>query len=253
MEAKSKAKVALGGIVQDDPLVDNLFESYTQIGTAYISGKPKQAIQNVGLFVESAARVIEHLLTGQHPQLSARFNLDKCIERLEKLGGRDGLRIIGARLSRVLYDFRTRKSSVHLKAVDPLQVDAELVTTACSWIMIEILKESGLSEAEAFIELAATRKTVLVQEVAGVLRTTNSKLNGGQRLLLVLYSSSCPLDEDQLHKSTNTIIKTRNHLRTNLESLRKRDMAHRDEAGRWQIFGKGYTAAESIISKFTKS
>jgi len=249
----SKIKQELSDKVNDEKLVENLFESFQKISAEYISQKPVDLLQNTGLFLESVMRVVEHLVEGKHTSLDVKFDLDACVQKLEALQGSEGLRIHVSKLSRAIYDFRTRKKSVHLKAVDPKIIDADLVFDVCNWILIEILKESELSGSDEEIRLLYTRKIPLVQSVGGILRTTNPKLSGTQRILLLLYSAPNGMSANQLFESTKIKIKTKNHLHKDLKNLESRDCLHLLSSGKWTLFGQGPNKAESIISKYSKT
>jgi hypothetical protein len=138
-------KQQLKNKVGDDSLIENLFSSYQRISEEFIAQKPVDLLQNTGLFVESILRVCQHIITGSHTPLGRKFDVDDCIEKLENKPGFDGIRIHAARLSRAIYDFRSRKKSVHLKAVDPQLIDASLIFEICTWIFIEILKASNIT------------------------------------------------------------------------------------------------------------
>lgn len=237
--------------INDDKLVENLFFSFQKISEEYIAQKPIDLLQNTGLFVESALRVAEHFVLGVHTPLSNKFDVDTCIQKLEKASGFEGLRIHAARLSRSIYDFRSRKKAVHLKAVDPQIIDANLIFNVSAWIFIEILKESGIPNPEAGIRTLFTRKIPLVQGVGEILRTTNPKLLGTQRILLLLYSTPDGLTENQLFEGTKQKIKNLKHLRTNLKNMDAGDLVHKLPDGKWTLFGRGFVEAEMVIEKFT--
>ena len=244
-------KKELKNKIKDDRLVDNLFFSFQKISEEFVAQKPIDLLQNTGLFVESALRVTEHFVLGTHTSLVKKFDVDTCIKGLEKASGFDGLRIHVARLSRAIYDFRSRKKGVHLKAIDPQIIDASLIFNICTWILIEILKESGVPDAENTIHLLFTRKVPLVQEIGGILRTTNPKLVGTQRILLLLYSAPAGLPENELFEGTKRRIKNKGHLRKNLRNMDNSDLVHQLSDGRWTLFGRGFGEAEKLIMRFT--
>ncbi|MDD5760736.1 MAG: hypothetical protein PHF45_01630 [Candidatus Pacebacteria bacterium] len=245
-----RAKQELRKKINDDKLVENLFSSFQKISEEFVAQKPVDLLQNTGLFVESALRIAEHFVLGAHTPLGSKFDIDICIQKLEKASGLDGLRIHLARLSRSIYDFRSRKKSVHLKAVDPQIIDANLIFNISTWIIIEILKESGIKNPEDAIRLLFTRKIPLVQSVGGIFRTTNPKLSGTQRILLLLYSVPDGLSEDQLLESTRQKIKNKDHLKKNLKNMDSNDLIHKLADNRWTLFGQGFGEAEKIIEKF---
>ncbi len=236
--------------IGDDKLVDNLFFSFQKISEEFVAQKPIDLLQNTGLFVESVLRVAEHFVLGTHTPIADKFDVDTSIKNLEKASGLDGLRIHAARLGRVIYDFRSRKKGVHLKAVDPQFIDASLIFNISTWILIEILKESGISNPEIGIRILFTKKIPLVQSVGGILRTTNPKLVGTSRILLLLYSAPDGLTEEQLFAGTKQKIKNLNHLKTNLSNMDSGDLVHQLSDGRWILFGRGFSEAEKLIEKF---
>lgn len=244
-------KQELKNKVADDSLIDNLFSSFQKISEEFIAQKPVDLLQNVGLFVESVLRVAEHIVLNTHTRLDSKFDVDTSIAKLEKASGFEGLRIFVARLSRSIYDFRSRKKAVHLKAVDPQLIDASLIFNICTWIFIEILKESGVSNSEDSIKLLFSRKIPLVQTVGGILRTTNPKLLGTHRILLLLYSAPEGLTEEQLFYGTKQKIKDRSHLGKNLKNMDKTDLVHKLPDGSWTLFGRGLVEAEKLITKFS--
>ena len=246
-----QAKKELEKKINDDKLVENLFSSFQRISEKFVAQKPVDLLQNTGLFVESALRIAEHFILGSHTPLTDKFNIDTSIKKLEKATGNDSLRIHLARLSRSIYDFRSRKKSVHLKAVDPQIIDASLIFNISTWIFIEILKESGIKSPEDAIRILFTRKISLVQSVGGIFRTTNPKLSGTQRILLILYSVPDGLHENQLLESTKQKIKNSDHLRKNLKNMDANDLIHKLPDGKWTLFGRGFSEAEKLIEKFT--
>lgn len=138
-----------------------------------------------------------------------------------------------------------------MKAVDPQLIDASLIFNICTWIFIEILKESSISNSDDSIKLLFSRKIPLVQTVGGILRTTNPKLLGTQRILLLLYSAPDGLTEEQLFSGTKQKIKNLKHLGGNLKNMDKKDLVHELSDSRWTLFGRGFIEAEKLITKFS--
>jgi len=238
--------------VNDKKLVDNFLYSYSEISKEFMSRDPVKLFQNIGLFVESSLRIIEHIIFKKHTPLNSNLVIGNLIKKLEKTKGADGLRIHAARLNRAVYDFRSRKKSVHLKEVDPQEIDANLVFNIATWIFIEILKELNIPKGESAIKTLFTKRIPLVQEVDGIFRTTDPTLLGTHRILLLLYSAPAGMTEKELFEGTKTKIKNLRHLRVNLKNLYEKDLVHRKKDGRWVLFGKGFSKAENIIRKFSK-
>lgn len=251
MQMLEKVKKDLGSRVNDDKLAEALFFSFQKISEDFAAQKAVELFQNTGLFVESVLRMAEHFVLGGHTPIGNKFDVDASIEKLKKSSGCDGLRIHAARLSRSIYDFRSRKNGVHLKAIDPKVIDANLIFNISTWILIEILRESGIKNPEETIKLLFTRKVPLVQTVDGLLRTTNPKLLGTHRILILLYSAPEGLTEDELFEGTKRKIGNKNHLQKNLKNMDGNDLIHKRTDGKWVLFGQGFVSAEELIAKFS--
>lgn len=237
----------LGVVTGDAKLAKDIAESYNGISAAYFAGNPVGLLHHLGVFVEGIFRVAEHMIFGAHTPLSKKIDIDEIAEKLQKTQGAEGIRIHVARLSRVAYDFRSRKKSVHLTSVDPQLIDSHLLFEITTWTLIEVMKESGLSDAEATVKLLATRKTPLVEGVDGILRTTKSELSVPERILLLLYAQPTGFSEEQLFASTRTRVSSIALLRRDLGRLEKRDCVHKRRDGMWVLFGKGRTLAEGLF------
>jgi hypothetical protein len=236
--------------LSDDKLVANLFASFYKISERFVAQDPPGVLRHSGQFVEAALRVSEHFVTGTHTPLKSNFNVDACVKHLEGVSGSDGLRIHVGRLSRALYDFRSRKNAVHLKDVDPLTIDAALIYQMAAWIMIEILKESEIPNPEEAIRFLASRKIPLVQEIDGLLRTTNPNLGGPERLLVLLYSAVDGLTEAELLSGARTKIRDVSDVRTYLKRHEHKDLVHKMSNGKWVLFGKGPLEVEKILETY---
>lgn len=234
-------------ITADAKLSKDLATSYDGIATGYFSQNSVALLQHTGIFVEGIFRVAEHMIFGTHTPLSKKINIDYVAEKLEKASGAEGIRIHAARLSRAAYDFRSRKKSVHLTAVDPELIDAHLLFEMATWTLIEVLKESGIPDAEATVRMLATRKIPLVELVDGILRTTKTSLSIPERIVLLLYAQPAGLTEDELFQSTKTRVASLNALRRDLGRLEARDCVHQARDGKWLLFGHGRPLAEKLL------
>lgn len=245
-----KVKKQLISQIGEQKLIEELFSSFETINKKFLAKNPVGVLQNTGLFVEASLRVIQKLILNSITPLNRTLRIDEVIEDLEAASGNPGLRIHAPRLLRAAYDFRSRKKSVHLKEIDPRDIDTDLIMNIASWVLIEILKESNIKNPEDAIKILFRKRIPLVQEVEGILRTTDPKLTGPQRILLILYSAKRPLSEEQIFSGVSIRIKTKDHFRKSLKSLEERDLIHRRKDKRWVIFGRGNLEAEKIIQKF---
>lgn len=234
-------------ITGDAKLSKDLAESYDGICAGYFSQNSVALLQHLGVFVEGIFRVAEKMILGTHTPLSKKINIDDVARKLEKAQGAEGIRIHVPRLSRAAYDFRSRKKSVHLTAIDPELIDAHLLFEMATWALIEVLKESGLPDAEASVRMLATRKIPLVESVDGILRTTKTTLSIPDRIALLLYAQPAGFSEEELFESTKTKVPTMTLLRRDLKRMEQRECVHKTKDGRWVLFGQGRGIAERLL------
>lgn len=236
--------------IGEQKIIEELFSSYETINKKFLVKNSIEVLQNIGLFIEASLRIIQKLILNKVTPLNRTLKIDDLVKELERVTGSPGLRIHVPRLLRAIYDFRSRKKSVHLKDIDPRDIDADLVINIASWVLIEILKESNIKNPENTVKLLFRKKIPLVQEVEGILHTTNPKLTGPQRVLLILYSAQTSLSEEQIFPGVKLKIKNKDHLRKSLQSLEKREWIHKKKDNSWIIFGRGILKAEEIIPRF---
>ncbi|KKU49520.1 MAG: hypothetical protein UX71_C0013G0014 [Parcubacteria group bacterium GW2011_GWA1_47_10] len=239
----------LFAIAGDAKLAKDITESYDGISAGYFSQNSIMLLQHVGVFVEGILRVAEHIVFNTHTPLLKKINIDKTIIKLEKASGPEGIRIHVTRLSRAAYDFRSRKKSVHLTAIDPQLIDAHLIFELVTWVLIEVLKESGLPDAEDSVRMLATRKIPLVESVDGILRTTRTSLSIPEKITLLLYAQPTGLTDEELFESTKIHVPTINRLQRDLHRLEIRDQVHKKKDGKWVLFGHGREMAEKLLRK----
>ena len=67
--------------VRDKKLVENFFYSYEEISKEFVSRDPIGLFQNVGLFIESSFRIIEHIIFNQHTPLTSNLSIDNLIKK----------------------------------------------------------------------------------------------------------------------------------------------------------------------------
>ena len=114
---KDEIRKSLSTKIKDITLLNTFLDSYYNILASYFNNNPQQQLQNVGLFVESTLRIAEMLIFGKFFPIKKNLRIDDTIKKLENASGDDNLRIHIPRMCRCIYDFRTRKTSVHLKEI----------------------------------------------------------------------------------------------------------------------------------------
>lgn len=237
----------------DKKLAETFIQSYEKITLSFLSRDSKRILQNSGLFVESTLRISERLIFGKYTPINKTLKVDKIISELEKASGPDSLRIFIPRMCRIVYDFRSRKNAVHVNVSEATTADIELIHNISTWIVVEILKEFKVKNLNTIVGVLLTRKIPIVQAIDDVMYTTDPRLSGPERILVLLYSASAGLDTNDLQSGTEKKIRNKKHLNTTLNRLSNAEKIVKKKDGRWILFGIGYKQAEEIIEKYSVS
>jgi len=136
-------------------LVNDLISSFERILTEYRKGRWEETLWKAGKFAENTFRILAFLLAGKIEKEAPNFREIK--EKLEKVPSKklpESIRILIPRItSALIYDPRSKKSAVHVKEINPDYMDANLVISACSWILAEFVRLFHTSESSKIIKI----------------------------------------------------------------------------------------------------
>ena len=144
---------------------------------------------SAGKFVESFVQCLQQIATGKH---HAKPDVDGYLTK--KAGNEatipEGLRVVGARIARVIYTLRNKRNIAYKNPVDPNRFDLDLAHHSAAWIMAELLRNAtrvSMEEAGALIERVQTPVGTLVEEIDGA-RIVHAKTSVRGEILILLHS-----------------------------------------------------------------
>ncbi|MBX9823782.1 MAG: hypothetical protein K2Y27_02185 [Xanthobacteraceae bacterium] len=117
-----------------------LVAGYEKLTSKYRGGDLEGCLSEAGKFVENTLRAVEHIRTGvAPPEIKAPLQTVKEIEKDQKLP--EGLRVLIPRIAHAMvYDIRSKRGAIHVKEIDPRNIDAALAVQASSWVLAEFLR-----------------------------------------------------------------------------------------------------------------
>ena len=136
-------------------LVDALMLSYERVLTEFRKGRWEETLWSGGKFAENTYRILVFLLTSKVERECPNFNdVKNELEKTPSTALPEPIRILIPRItSSFVYDLRSKRSAVHVKEIDPYYMDANLVVSACSWILAEFVRLYHTSDTEKVVEI----------------------------------------------------------------------------------------------------
>ena len=124
----------------DQTVANDLVEAYEELVSQHRSDNLEVALTKAGRFVENTLRAIEFIRTGV--VLTEIKQVQATVRQIENdTDLPDSLRLLIPRVVfGMMYDLRNKRDAVHVKEIDPRQIDSYLCVTAASWVMAELLR-----------------------------------------------------------------------------------------------------------------
>jgi hypothetical protein len=124
----------------DPKVVDALLDSYEKLVMRCQKEDLDGCLGAAGKFVEHALRSAEYIRTGTAPpEIKAPQQTVKELEKAHSLP--EGLRLLIPRIAHaMIYDVRSKRGAIHVKEIDPRQIDAALAVQAASWVLAEFIR-----------------------------------------------------------------------------------------------------------------
>jgi hypothetical protein len=172
--------------------VVSLLETYEELIAKHRSGDLEGALTKAGLFVEHALRLIEAKRTGSVPrEIKSVAATVKGLENDTTL--LEPLRLLIPRaLYGMIYNLRSKRDAVHVKEIDPRNIDVALAVSAASWVIAELLRIYHVSDEQIVSQcmLALTRTSIPFIEALDGETFVGRKVKPAIELLLLLAHAS---------------------------------------------------------------
>jgi len=175
----------------------HILKTYRDLKTRHNEAKYDASGLSAGKFCESVFRFLQHHLTAVHvPFGRATPNFtDECAKLigLPKTTGNESLRVVIPRTLIFVYTLRNKRGIGHVGGdVDANRLDSQVVSTACDWVVCELIRvfhNLSLEEAQDLVDSVSTRQIPDIWEIGGRKRVLREDLDFKDKTLLLLYSS----------------------------------------------------------------
>lgn len=229
-----------------------LVESYISASKEYRKGNWKYVGNELGQFVESARRIVEHMVFGSATSLKDKLPLfnDSELKKYEQVStsAGDSWRIIIPRNLYAMYCIRSKRGMIHVNEIAPNKMDATVLLCSAKWILAEMIRltsKLSFDETSNLIDDIIAKEDVLFWDVGGVIRLLDNKLNAAEKVLCLLYYSDKQQDAS-LQKAVE--YKNSTEFRRLLKTLHgKRQIEYCN--GLCSLSPLGIKVAEKIISE----
>lgn len=176
----------------DGAAVVSLLGTYEELIAKHRSGDLEGALTKAGRFVEHALRLIEGKRTGSvPPEIKSVAATVRGLENDTTLP--EPLRLLIPRaLSGMIYNLRSKRDAVHVKEIDPRDIDVALAVSAASWVTAELLRMYHVSDEEIVRQrmLMLTRTSIPFIEALDGETFVGRKVKPAIELLLLLAHAS---------------------------------------------------------------
>ena len=223
----------------DAMVVDDLVSAYEGLVSKHRAGDAESALTRAGKFVEHTFRALEHIRTGVAPsEIKSPAAIAKAIENDTSLS--ESVRLLIPRIAlAMIYDIRSKRGAVHVKEIDPRDVDVALAVAAASWVMAEFVRLYHVStESEVVSEMTAlTRASIpFVEAIAGEVVVTQTVPADAEMLLLLADAAPNGLTRTQLGKAAKCGPPS---VTRAVQQLENRRLVHRTDGGEFHVTGPG--------------
>jgi hypothetical protein len=186
-------------------LADELVEALGQIEKNYREGRWEPSELNGGKLCEITHSILRGYVDGTYPAKATKPNnmVDAC-RLLEQAGGSfpRSVRIQIPRMLIALYEFRNNRGVGHVGGdVNPNEMDATCVLQMAKWVVAELIRIfHGVTteQASKIVGALSNREIARIWRIGGVVRVLDTKLNAKEQTLLLLYTATNGMTEEEL-------------------------------------------------------
>jgi len=199
----SQLKTDLAAAIDPD-VVEDLLAAYQELIAKHRAGDLQTALTKAGRFVEHALRLIEFVSTGAAPtEIKSVATTIRTIENDTNLS--ESLRLLIPRaLYGMVYNVRSKRNAVHVKEIDPTDIDVAMSVAASSWVLAELLRMYHSSdEAKVKQAMAALSRTSIpfIQTIDGEVIVSQDVDPRTEVLLLLANAGSEGITRTDLGRS----------------------------------------------------
>jgi hypothetical protein len=216
-----------------------LLDAYQKMVLEKRIGGRDESLTQAGKFVEHTLRAIQFIRTGiTLSEIKRPAELVKEISKDETIP--ESLRaLIPAIAYSMIYEVRSKRGAVHVKEIDPREIDVVLSVQAASWIIAELVRlyhvadEASVADAMASLMRA---ELPFVETIGGEVVVTAKVSCPVEILLLIARTSPVGIARRQLGLSSRNTATT---ISKTLQRLNTEKLIHQTADGLFHITGPG--------------
>lgn len=223
----------------DKDVVEDLISTYDELISKHRAGDFEGALTKAGRFVEHTLRAIEYLRTGSAPpEIKSVSTTIEVLRNSTTLP--EPLKLLIPRvLYGMIYSIRSKRDAVHVKEIDPSQIDVSMSVSAASWVIAELLRIFHTSDEAAVSQcmLALTRTSIpYVEAIDGEVIVGQQVDSRTEVLLLLAHASPDGLTRSEIGKvakcSASSVTRA-------LQSLGADRLVHQSGSKKYHIMSNG--------------
>lgn len=223
----------------DAGVVNDLLTAYEGLISKHRSGDAEGALTRAGKFVEHTFRALEYLRTGAAPtEIKSPSATAKVIENGTNL--HESIRLMIPRIAlAMIYDIRSKRGAVHVKEIDPRDIDVGLAVAAASWVLAELIRLYHVSDENNVIsEMKALMRADIpfVEAIGGEVVVTQNVPADTEILLLLADAAPGGLTRTQLGRAAKC---SPTSVTRSTQRLVRQRLIHKSKGGEFHITGPG--------------
>jgi hypothetical protein len=235
-------------------LRDPLLSEHSEINQNFAERRWRPSELSGGHFCEIVYTVISGYGSGAYAQKIIKPKpFDLACKKLENVKNLPrSFQILIPRMLPALYEIRNNRGVGHAGGdVNPNHMDAVLVTTACNWILAEMVRvfhNMSLSDAQIVVDNLADRRTPLIWQKGDLKRVLATDLSLSDQVVVLVASTPNGASIEQLAYWTD--YKNKTYLRTKIvASLHRKRLLNFDaKTSIAEALPTGMSMASKIIA-----
>ena len=238
----------------DVGLVNALLDEYRQAKSAHGISDTAGTLNHGGQFCEVCIACVANIADPADGKNLNGIYFDavytKLLRRQKTSAEEELLYAVIPAVLKTIWTLRSKKKAVHFKSNIADEVDAELVITACNWVMAQLIALYYTKDQQEIFNIL---HSLMERKIPTIERFEDGKimilkdLTFGEQLLLLLYNAPGRMTVAELDSLLNP--KQRSYINTYLTRLFEQRLIHYDGAGAI-INRNGITEIENNNSKY---
>jgi hypothetical protein len=120
-------------------VAEDIVDTFLKVVSDFRKGDIDSCLTVTGRFVDHTLRAVEYIRTGSAP-LEIKSVAQTINEIRKDSSLKDELRYLIPGIAGAIYDVRSKRGVVHVKAIDPRNIDAAMCVSNASWIVAELVR-----------------------------------------------------------------------------------------------------------------